>query len=178
MAICNALTAGLAKSCSTNTGGLNKFYVTDFENVTAYTIAAGTGGDWITGITLGAGDFYEFQTNKNVCNFTEKATIDLQKGTTFFDQKVSLVLSRRETIKRNAIEELTAGQKPLLIICLDSNGLYWLSGKIEGSFVSNVDGGTGTAKADSNGYTIEFSAMEPEQMYQIDPSIISGIVSI
>ena len=176
MAICNALTTGLAKSCSTNTGGINKFYVTDYANAVVVS-GAGTGGDWITGITMaGTTKFYEFQTNKNVCSFTEKATIDLQKGTTFFDQKVSIVLSRRETIKRNAIEELTAGQKQLLIIVLDSNGLYWITGVTEGTYVSNIDGGSGTLKADSNGYTIEFSAMEPIQMYQVDPTIVSAIV--
>ena len=37
MAICNALTTGLNKSCETNAGGLNKIYITDYENITAVT---------------------------------------------------------------------------------------------------------------------------------------------
>lgn len=178
MAICNALTNGLSKSCDTNAGGVNKIYITDYANVTNVTDGAGTGGDWITAITMAASThFYEFQTNKNVCNFTESVAIDLVAGTTFFNQVVSLVLSRRETIKRDAIEKLTAGQKQLAIIVLDSNGLYWYSGLTEGSYVSAIEGGSGTAKADANGYTITFTAMEPLQMYQVDPTIVSAIVA-
>jgi len=178
MAICNALTNGLDKSCDTNAGGVNKIYITDFENVTGAIAGAGTGGDWLTSITMAATTyFYEFQTNKNVCNFTEAVAIDLVAGTTFFNQVVSLVLSRRETVKRDAIEKLVAGQKQLAIIVLDSNGLYWYSGLTEGSYVSAIEGGSGTAKADANGYTITFTAMEKEQMYQVDPTIVAAIVA-
>jgi hypothetical protein len=181
MAICNALSAGLSKSCETNAGGINKIYITDFENVTSYTIGAATApqtGDWIDALTLnGSTKFYEFQTNKNVCNFTESVAIDLNNGTTFFNQVVSLVLSRRETTKRTAIEKLVDGQKQLLIIVLDSNGNYWLFGKQEGSYVTAIEGGSGTAKADANGYTITFTAMEPDQAWGVDPTIISAIVA-
>ena len=178
MAICNALTNGLSKSCDTNTGGVNRIYITDWENVTNVTDGAGTGGDWITGITMaGTSKFYEFQTNKNVCNFTESVAIDLVAGTTFFNQIITLVLSRRETIKRDAIEKLVNGQKQLALIVLDSNGLYWYSGLNEGSYVSAIEGGSGTAKAEANGYTITFTAMEPLQMYGVDPAIVGGITA-
>ena len=53
MAICNALTTGLNKSCDTNAGGLNKIYITDYENVSGIQVsksqyvylAGGFGGD-------------------------------------------------------------------------------------------------------------------------------------
>lgn len=181
MAICNALTAGLSKSCETNAGGINKIYITDFENVTGYTIGAATApqvGDWIDAITMGGSTkFYEFQTNKNVCNYTESVAIDLNNGTTFFNQVVTLVLSRRETTKRTAIEKLVDGQKQLLVIVLDSNNNYWLFGKVEGAYVTAIEGGSGTAKADANGYTITFTAMEPDQAWGVDPTIVSAIVA-
>jgi hypothetical protein len=179
MAICNALSGALAKSCETSAGGINKIYVTDFANVTAYTIGASTSpqvGDWIDAITSSV-DFFEIATNKNVCNFQETVTIDLANGTTFFNQVITLELSRRETTKRTFIEKLIDGQKQLLIIILDSNGNYWLSGKEEGSYVTAIDGGTGVAKADKNGYTVTFTAMEPDQAWQIDPTIISALVT-
>lgn len=181
MAICNALTAGLTKSCETNSGGVNKIYITDFANVTSVILGASTSpqvGDWIDTITLdGTTKFYEFQTNKNVCNFQETVAIDMVAGTTFFNQVFTLVLSRRETTKRTAIEKLVAGQKQLALIILDSNGNYWYSGLSEGSYVTAIDGGTGTAKADANGYTITFTAMEPAQAYGVDPTIISALVA-
>ena len=114
--------------------------------------------------------FYEFKTNKNVCNYTESAAIDMANGTTYFNQVVTLVLSKRETTKRDAIEKLIAGQKQLVLIVLDSNGVYWLFGQNEGSYATAIEGGSGTAKADANGYTITMTAMEPIQAYEIDPT--------
>lgn len=180
MAICNAITNGLTKSCDNNAGGVNKIYITDFENVTS--VVTGTSSsfptaDWIDTINMNGGSqFYEIQTNKNVCNFTESVAVDLANGTTFFNQVVSIVLSRRETTKRDFIEKLVAGQKQLALIVLDSNGLYWYFGQVEGAYVTAIEGGSGTAKADANGYTITLTAMEPDQAYQVDPTIISGLI--
>ncbi len=179
MAICNALTAGLSKSCDTNAGGVNKIYIADFENVafTLGTASAPQVGQWVETITMASSSkFYEFATNKNVCNFQETVAIDMVAGTTFFNQIFTLVLSRRETTKRTAIEKLIAGQKQLALIVLDSNGNYWLSGASEGSYVTAIDGATGTAKADASGYTITFTAMEPLQAWGVKPSIVSGVV--
>jgi len=180
MAICNALINGLDKSCFNNAGGVNKIYIADFENVTAFTTGTASApliGDWIDGITMaGVTQFYEIKTNKNVCNFTEDAAIDMTNGTTFFNQVVNIVLSRRETTKRDFIEKLTAGQKQLVLIVLDSNGNYWYFGQVEGAYVTAITGGSGTAKADANGYTITLTAMESEQAYQVDPTIISALI--
>lgn len=178
MAICNAITSGLTKSCDTNAGGVNKLYITDYENVLTTTVSATSSGDWISSVGMTASTkFYEVQTNKNVCNFTESVAIDLNNGTTFFNQVVSIVLSRRETAKRAFIEKLVAGQKQLAIIVLDSNGIYWFFGLDEGAYVTAIEGGSGTAKADANGYTVTLTAMEPDQAYQVNPSIISGLVA-
>ena len=181
MAICNALTAGLTKSCETNSGGVKTIRIADFENVSAVTIGASTApqvGDWIDAITMaGPGLFYKFETNKNVNLFQETVAIDMVAGTTFFNQVFTLVLSRRETTKRTAIDALIAGQKQLSLIIEDSNGNYWLSGLSEGSYVTAIDGGTGTAKSDANGYTVTFTAMEPLQAYGIDPTIVAAITA-
>ena len=180
MAICNALTNGLTKSCDTNAGGVNKIYLADYENVISTTTATASGytGQWINTIGMTASTkFYEIQTNKNVCNFTESVAIDLNNGTTFFNQVVSIVLSRRETTKRDFIEKLVAGQKQLAAIVLDSNGLYWFFGLNEGAYVTGIEGGSGTANADMNGYTVTLTSMEPDQAYQVNSSIIAGIIA-
>jgi hypothetical protein len=183
MAICSALTGGLSKSCETNAGGVNKIFITDFDNVSAANLVIATSStypsyEWINGVTMSnSAKFWEIQTNKNVCNFTENVAIDMANGTTFFNQVVTLDLSRRETTKRAFIESLVAGQKSLRLIVLDSNGIYWLFGQVEGAYVTAVEGGSGTAKADKNGYTVTFTAMEAEQAYQVNPSIISTITA-
>ena len=250
MAICNALTTGLSKSCDTNTGGINKIFIGDYQHLEraqisilgnqvsdmrktitdeaqvdtvgqVITISGNFTSQLISGDTIiyevwtGAGPtltsnlvkgtintvsfatgtttitltqtiptaiptqlaylylapvFYEVQTNKNVCNFQETVAIDMVAGTTFYNQVLTLVLSRRETTKRSFIEKLVAGQKQLALIILDSNGLYWLSGASEGSYVTSIDGSTGTTKADASGYSIIFTAMEPLQAWEVDPT--------
>jgi hypothetical protein len=124
----------------------------------------------------GGSVFYEIKTNKNVCNFTEDAAIDMTNGTSFFNQVATIVLSRRETTKREFIEKLSAGQKQLVLIVLDSNGNYWYFGQVEGAYLTAVTGGSGTAKGDANGYTLTLTAMEAEQAYQVDPTIVAGIL--
>lgn len=274
MAICNALTTGLAKSCETNAGGVNKIFIADFVSLsptitggeitaitpptpnvvvttsaTVNTTTSGfvrilvsvtipgdltsvfTTGKWfyftynvmaIDGVTVtatywsglvlsssyNAGTntttivpdfvgftplvgqssdpappntnqtvsiyvFFEFQTNKNVCNFTESVAVDTNNGTTFFNQVVTLVLSRRETTKRTAIEKLVDGQKQLILVILDSNNNYWLFGLKEGAYVTAIEGGSGTAKADASGYSITFTAMEPIQAYEITAAALA-----
>lgn len=274
MAICNALTTGLAKSCETNAGGVNKIFIADFTDLnptitggeitaipptnpnaivstvaTVNTTTSGfvrilvsvtipgdltsvfTTGKWfyftynvmaIDGVTVtatywsglvlsssyNAGTntttivpdfvgftplvgqssdpappntnqtvsiyvFFEFQTNKNVCNFTESVAVDTNNGTTFFNQVVTLVLSRRETTKRTAIEKLVDGQKQLILVILDSNNNYWLFGLKEGAYVTAIEGGSGTAKADASGYSITFTAMEPIQAYEITAAALA-----
>jgi hypothetical protein len=278
MAICNALTAPLTKSCDLNAGGIKRIYVADFSDFT-YTLTSGKitaltpadpnlvlttvatvnsttigfvrvistvavpgnvtaqlySGRWfyftynvrnIDGVTvtqtywsgqvlvstydtvnnrtLISPDYagftplvgqsadpappntsnqtvstyvlFEIQTNKNVCNFQETANIDLANGSTYFSQVVTLELSRRETTKRTYIESLVSGQKELSLVIQDSNSLYWIIGIAEGSYVTGIDGGTGVSKSERNGYQIIFTAMEPEQAYEIDYSAISNFI--
>jgi hypothetical protein len=176
MPICSALTGAIAKSCDTNTGGIKKMYIADFGNVTAIT-TSGTPAK-ISAITMAAATkFYDFAFNRNTSSFEEVVNVNLENGSTFFGQTVSLELARRETAKRDAIEKLVAGQKQLMVIVLDSNGIYWLFGKAEGAYATEITGGSGVAKADKNGYSIKLTAEEPAQAFEVDSTIISAIIT-
>jgi hypothetical protein len=178
MSICNSLTTGLNKSCENNAGGVAKIYVTDFENVTAFTVGTASAfptNDGITAITT-SGDFFEIQTNKNVCDFSEKVAINLDNGSTYFEQTVNIVLSRRDSAKRDFIEKLVVGQKQLALIVQDSNSLFWYIGKVEGGYVTAIESTTGVKKADGNSYKVTIMAMENAQAYQVDPTLISSLI--
>jgi len=175
MAICSALSAGIAKSCDTNTGGILKLYIADFENVSSYTEVSGE----ITAITMAGGSkFYEFQFNRNTSSYEETINVDLTNGTTFFEQRATLVLARREKTKREAIKKLTAGQKQLAIIMKDSNNLYWFLGLTDGAILQEMAGGSGVQKSDANNYTLTFVAQEPSPMPEVDDAIIAAIITI
>lgn len=175
MAICNALNGNILKSCEGNTGGVQKIYIADYSNVTAIT-EAGTPKE-VTALTLTTGtQFYEFEVNRNTSSIEETANINIENGTTFFTQTINLMLKRRDADKRDAIEKLTAGQKKLRVIVLDSNGNYWLAGQGEGAYVTEITGGSGIAKGDSNGYDVVISAEEQVQMITVDPAIIPAVL--
>lgn len=173
MALCNLLNGGIQKSCDNNAGGVAAIYIADSPLITGYTES----NSEITAIGMsGSSVFYSFEFNKNSSSYEETMTIDLVNGSTFFAQKVTLVLARREKIKAEAIKRLTAGQKELFVIVKDSNGLYWAFGKDEGCIVTEIVGGSGVAKGDANGYTITFTAEEPDNAPEVDGTIIAGLL--
>jgi hypothetical protein len=175
MSICSPLSGAIAKSCDNNTGGVRKMWVADYASVTAI----GTTGspEYIDSISASSGAFYEFQFNRNTSSFEENVAVNLENGSTFFDQTVNLMLSRRDSAKRDAIEKLVAGQKQLMVIVLDSNNLYWLFGQVEGAYATEITGGSGIAKADRNGYAIKLTAQEPAQALVVDAAVISSITT-
>lgn len=126
-----------------------------------------------TNQTVSTYAFFEFAFNRNVSSFEENAMVNLENQSTFFDQKVNLMLQRRETTKRDAIEKLVAGQKQLLTIVLDSNGLYWLLGSDSGLYATEITGGSGVTKSDKNGYAIVLTAEEAIQALEVNASALS-----
>jgi hypothetical protein len=123
--------------------------------------------------TLSTYLFFQFEFNRNTSSFEEAVSVNLENGSTFFDQKVNLMLARRESTKREAIQSLVAGQKQLIAIVLDSNGLYWILGNDSGLYATEITGGSGVAKSDKNGYAIVLTAQEAYQAYEVTSSAIA-----
>lgn len=175
------LNGGISLGCESNVGGIKKIYITDAVNVTGVTQNSGgilvASGEVVTAISMATTTlFYDFEFNKNTSNYTESATVNLENGTTFYTQTITLVIPRREQAKRNKILLLAAGQKKLNIIVQDSNGLYWLFGQSEGCILTGNEGGSGTAKTDLNGYTLTLTAEEPTMAPEVDDAVIPTII--
>lgn len=168
----NLLSGGILKSCDFNSGGIEKIYIADHCKVSGYTETASE----ITAITAGA-NFYEFQFNRNTSSYEETTNINIENGSTFYTQTATLVLSRRDKAKAEAIKQLTAGQKQLFIIVKDSNGLYWAFGKDSGAYVTEITGGSGVAKGDANGYNIVMTAEEADNAPEVDSTIIPALLA-
>lgn len=165
--------SGAVLSSSYNAGPNTTTITPDFVGFTPLVGQASDPAPPNTNQTVSTFAFFEIQTNKNVCNFQETTAIDLAAGTTYFNQIVTLILTRRDTTKRTYINKLIAGQKDLLVIVQDSNNIYWLIGLIEGVRVTGIDGGTGVQKTDRNGYEVVFTASERLQAYEIDYAAIA-----
>ena len=170
MSCCNSIT-GITFSCLSNTGGVKEIYIACFDSLVSATVSSGE----IIFATVSA-PFEQFQFNKNTSSITEEATINLENGTTFYTQTVTLVIPRREVSKRNAILLLADGQPNLHIIVKDQNDEYWWVGYENGANLTANVTGSGTTKTELNGYTLTFTAEEPSLALGIDPAVIPTII--
>ena len=149
MATCTALNA-VSKSCDNNIGGITEVFIYDAEDVSAIADSAGS----ITSMTLATGGAgQQFYIKRNTSNFTEEAAIDLVNGSSFITQTINLMFHRREAAKSYAIQILGEGQRDLVFVIKDANGLYWVFDNVQ---LSAVGEGSGTAKADGSKYSITF----------------------
>lgn len=170
---CNILSC-IQKGCENNAGGLRKFYVADAESITGITVSNGT----VTAIGLSGGTpaFYEFEFNKNSAQYIETGNIDLTNGSTFYTVETTLNIARRDVDKRNSISLLGAGQRDLVVVVLDANGIYWLQGLTNYANLTAVGEGSGLAKADGSKYSLSLTSEEPDMMPEVDPTIIAALL--
>lgn len=177
MPICsNAITAGIEENCENNVGGLRKVYITDYENVTDIDFT--TDDDIIQAITMASTtQFFEFNYARNSAMIEENLNSNLDVGFIFYDQKVALTIPRRDDVRRASIKELTQGQKKLIVIVEDTNGLYWLFFDDEGGIVTTLTGGSGATKDSMNGYSLEITAQSVHQARVVDETIIDALLT-
>jgi hypothetical protein len=162
---------GITKGCDNNIGGITAIYINDMDNVgiptidqTAYMVDAQT-------VT----EPYEvFEFRRNTGNFTEESAIDFANGSSFVTATITLMFHRREASKSKAIKILSEGQRDLAIIVKDANGKYWYFPYAQ---LSATAEGSGTAKADGSKYSVTFIAENENLAYEVDPTIIAGLLA-
>lgn len=178
---CTSITSGLnGTSCTPNPGGVSEIYLTNFDSVTGITYGSTSGGGTgygIVGLTAGsgAGFFYEYTFRRNTASVVEDLTKDIQTGSLFYSQTITIVLDKIEKAKRD--ELMLLDNALLMVIAKHSNGTYWLYGLGDGMFVTTDTSGTGTAKTDANGYIVTLLAEEAARAYEVDPAIIPGLLA-
>lgn len=170
---CDIITEGVAKGCGNNAGGVEKIYVTDLVNVEGVTETSGH----ISAFTMAgspASVFYEFDFNRNTSSFEENQPINVENGSAYYEQKVTLVVPKRELSKRNALKVLA--QRDLAIIVKDGNGTYWYIGKANGALLTESTSGSGLTKADGSKYSLVFTAEEFEPAQTIEESAVLAVI--
>jgi hypothetical protein len=137
----------LFKGCDNgNVGGIKKLEVISFSDYT------GTGTSFSVVI--------EFAKESGSVNQT--FTSDLATGSAFVEQTVTVVVPKRDQTKVNAIKILGSGQRDLVLKVTDNNGTITFVGTTKGANLIKVDAVSGSKGGDANGYTLTFSAKEPE----------------
>jgi len=113
--------------------------------------------------------FYKYELVPGTASLTENINANVQNGTVFYAQELSIVLNKLQTATRNEI--LLLAQNTLIGVVKDNNGQTFLLGYLYGLNVTGGNGATGTAQGDRSGYTLTFSAQERE----LAPSVASGV---
>ena len=170
---CSQVLNGIAADCQTNVGGVREVYIANYGDVT--TIEVDDSSNMIKTITMAdTAKFKKYAFKKNTSSMTSTLNVDPANGVNFVQTDLSLVFAKQETVKRMEIAKLSLGE--LRIIVLDANGKYWFLGQEE--FVSATAGTaeTGVNRTDGNKYTITLTDYSSSYPYEVDPTVISGIV--
>lgn len=162
----------ILKDCLGNSGGIYTLLINQQDNITGITTNE-TGTNWeVTAITHSA-PFVPLEFKRNTGNFTEEGTIDLINGSSYVTQTINLMFHRRDQEKSRAIKVLGAGQQYLTAVVGDANGKYWYFPYLQ---VSAYGEGSGTTRADGSKYSLTLVAENENLAYEVDPTIIAGLV--
>jgi hypothetical protein len=165
-----ALTQGYALDCRDSLGGITEVYFIESKNVSSVTQASGV----VSAIVKGAAKvFRKYELVPGTASLTENINANVQNGTVFYAQELSIVLNKLQANTRNEI--LLLAQNTLEAVVGDNNGKYWLLGKVHGLNITGGSGTTGTAQGDRSGYTLTFSASEAELAPEVAGGIIAGL---
>ena len=171
---CEALET-IVKSCDNNSGGIEKIWVNQQDNISS--IALDATNTWtIETITLagGAPDYTPFEIRRNTGSYVEDAAIDLVNGSSYVTATISLMFHRRDQDKSQAIKILGAGQQYLNAIVKDMNGKYWYFPFLQ---LSAVGEGSGTARADGSKYSVTLIAENDFLAYEIEAAAVNAVIA-
>ena len=161
---CEALQS-ITKSCENNSGGIKTVWICQQDNVGTLVLT----GNWeITTLPL-TDPTNVYAINRNTGSFTEEVAVDLINGSTFVTQTITLMFSRRDKEKSEAINVLGAGQQFLAVFIQDANDKYWYFEDVQ---LSAVGEGSGTARADGSKYSVTLISEASHLAWEIDPDLV------
>ena len=167
-----ALTSNYTLDCRDSVGGLVEIYFIEEGNVESITEASGV----VTAITKASGKvFRKYEQDQDTAFFVENLNSNVQNGSQFYQQELTMVCNKMQTATRN--ELLLLNKNRLIAVAKDANGAYWLLGKTRFLHATAGNSGSGTASGDRNGYTFTYTALEPSLAPSVDSTIIARLTA-
>ncbi len=169
---CSQTLGGILQDCQPSMGGLKEVYISNREDVTGVTVT----DEKISAIEMAASaKFKRYYVRPQTSQFTSTLNVEQANGSRFVSTDIVLVFSRMDSTKRTEMEALSAGE--LVTIGKDQNGKYWYFGYDNPVLASAGDGQTGTNNTDRNGYSITLQDMSQRWPYEVNESIIAGLLA-
>lgn len=182
MANCQSVLFGsIGQECGKNKGGVKRIWLapssagTEYFTYSEETHSGVTLNNEISGVT--GGDWTEFTARKGTANFTSTLNKDEANGVQYFNTQINMAFSRMETQKRIALASLAITDT--IGVVEDSNGNYWGLGTSEDPISMSANTGeTGSAKTDTNGYTVTLSVDSDELPLMLSSEAVKGFKTL
>lgn len=168
-----ALTQGYSLlGCKDGIGGISEVYFIEKGNVSSYVKVSGQ----VTAITKATGkQFYKYELQRNTSTYVENIESNPDNGTVAYNQELTIILNRLQVSVRNEILLLAKNQ--LIAVVKDRNSNYWMLGETGGLDLTSGTAGPGTAATDRSGYSLTFTAQEPELAAGVSSAVAAALTT-
>jgi len=173
---CSQLTTGrnAAAACKI-IGGVETVYLANSDNVTAIGVTGSNETEAINSITTLAGAtgiFYEFNQIQETSSFTATPTANIQNGSLFYENILTLVFTDYDASLRYTIK--TLAENNLVAVAKMKTGEYVYLGQSGGLDINGGEAGSGTAAGDRNGASLEFRGIDQNPPLTLDAAFIAS----
>lgn len=153
------INSGASLDCSDSVGGIKTVYI--LGGTTPSIDELTVDGDGAITLIEGVGTLYQFELKRNTSSLTQNLVKSYENGTVYFEQVLEMVLYKYDVDKRNQVR-LLAQNDNLKVIAVDQNDVQYYLGEVRGMYLSAGEIASGLALGDRNGFTLTFTAEEPE----------------
>lgn len=168
-----ALTTGYTLGCRTAVGGVEWVAFVPYGQKGTVTSSSGT----VTAWSLSSGNFFKYEQEKEVCEFTSTETINEQNGTIFYAQELKLAINGLSAALRQELRLLSQNRLIAIVKTRDTNGsnFYWTLGVDYGLQKSAGVSKSGLAMGDRSGYEQTFTAKETNDILAVSSSVVTSL---
>jgi hypothetical protein len=163
------MSTGRKLACKDAVGGVQKVFFADYGTLGTATISGGI-------VTAFSGTTYTlFQYDvKSASGLEQTITSSNDNGTTFFEQTLTLVLTKLDAATQVELAKVIATRPHVFV--QDNNGNYLSVGMTRGCDVNGTIS-TGVALGDLNGYNLTVSAQEPMMSQFITANLVTSKIA-
>ena len=147
------MSTGRKLACKDAVGGIQRIFLADYGTLGTATITGGIVSTF-SGATV---NLFQYDV-KSASGLEQTITSSNDNGTTFFEQTLTLVLTKLDAATQVELAKVIATRPHVFV--QDNNGNYLAVGMTRGCDVNGTIS-TGVALGDLNGYSLTVSAQEP-----------------
>ena len=163
------MSTGRKLSCKDAVGGIKQVFLVDYGTLGTATITNGV----VTAFSGTTWTAYQYDV-KSASNLEQTITSSNDNGTTFFDQSLTLVLTKMDALTQVELQKVIVSRPHVFI--QDNNGNYLSMGMTRGCDV-NGSISTGTALGDLNGYSLTITGQEPLMAQFVTSTIVTSKIA-